>query len=193
LLEVAKDDRLGPLVVISLYVALRPGEVAGLTWSAVNLDAGQLVVHQQRRREPDGTLTMSDPKAKSGRRLTMPPALVDYLRLHKKRQTAERLRSRPGVWDDNDLVVCTRTGALLDPSNCRRAVAVFCKDAGIFQHVTPNDLRRTAATLSAHSGVPLEELRYVMGHKDERMLRDFYVKAPPVVEAGQLQAVLGAV
>lgn len=183
LIDAGANDDEGLLVIIPLFLGLRPGEVAALRWGNVDLEKAELMIDSQRRRNPDGSLVATDPKSDSKRRLTIPPALIEHLR---------RAKIRGRRFKPTDLVVATRDGKFLDPHNVRRTVARLCRNAGIFEHITPNELRHTAATLASHTGVPLEELRYVMGHKDERMLRGVYVKTPNLIEAGQLQSVLGA-
>ena len=194
LLEAAEQTpRVGLLVTLGLWLGLRPGEVAGLTWDAVNLAAGELTVCQMRRREPDGSLTMTDAKSKSDRTLHLPPPVVDALRRHKRAQAAEQLAAK--TWADNDLVICGRTGAPLDPSNVRREVRKMAEAAGIFFGLTPNELRHTAASLLVEAGVPLTTVADMLGHKNVRMLALTYRhKVARVVDtSGAMSAVLAAV
>lgn len=167
----------GLLVTLGLWFGLRPGEVAGLTWANVDTDAGTISVRRMRRRQPgeDGKqiLSLTDaPKAKSFRSLAIPADVLAQLRRHKTTQTRRRLAA--GRWDDRDLVVCTRNGSPIDPSNQRRQVAKMATAAGIFRHLTPNELRHTAATLLIDAGYSLTEVADFLGHKNERMLIETY-------------------
>ena len=169
LLEVAEaTPRYGIMVTLGLWLGMRPGEVAGLTWDAVNLNTAELSVTQMRRRNPDHTLTMAGPKSKSYRTLALPAPLADALRRHKAAQVRE------GLWAHKGLVVCTTHGAPLDPSNARREVRKMAEAAGIFFALTPNELRHTAATLLVEAGVPLVTVADMLGHKDVRMLANHY-------------------
>lgn len=174
LLEVAEETpRTGLLVTLGIWLGLRPGEVAGLTWANVDLDARELKVFQSRKRGPNGELTMSDPKADSFRTLVLSPVVVGALRRHKHRQTIERVRA--SHWEELDLVVCTRTGAPLDPSNCRREVKNMALAAGIKDRkVCPNELRHTAASLLVEQTGDLTKVADQLGHKNERMLIETY-------------------
>ena len=164
LLEAAALDAEGIVVPLGYYLGLRPGEVCGLTWSDIDLDAATLTVAQMRRREPDGSLTFCDPKAKSGRTFThLRPEVLDALRRHKAAQAAA------GLWSHTGLVVSTRTGTPIDPSNHRRALTRIAEAAGIFGGLTPNELRHTFATHFVSHGKSLTELSVAMGHKNERM------------------------
>ena len=51
LLDVAKEDRHFALWVVVVMLGLRRGELAGLRWSAIDLEAGTLRVEQQVQRE----------------------------------------------------------------------------------------------------------------------------------------------
>ena len=194
LLEVAEGTpRVGVLVTLGLWLGLRPGEVAGLTWADVDLDAGELTVRQMRRRNPDGSLTMTGAKAKSERALHLPAPLTDALRRHKAEQAAARLASR-ATWQDNGLVVCARNGTPLDPSNVRREVRKMAEAAGIFFDLTPNELRHTAASLLVDADVPLTTVADMLGHKNVRMLAQHYRHkvARTVDTADAMAAALGA-
>jgi integrase len=164
LLEAAEHDAEGIVVPLGYYLGMRPGEVCGLTWPEIDLDAGTITISQMRRREPDGSLTMCDPKADSTRTFTnVRPEVLDALRRHKAMQAAE------GKWSHTGLVVSTRTGTPIDPSNHRRALTRMAEAAGIFGGLTPNELRHTFATHLVAGGKTLTELAVAMGHKNERM------------------------
>ena len=178
LLEVAAETpNTGLLVTLGLWFGLRPGEVAGLTWANVDTESGVIAVRRMRRREngKDGkqVLTLTNaPKARSFRSLAIPADVLAQLRRHKTAQTTMRLASTE--WHELDLVISTRTGTPLDPSNHRREVANLAKAAGIFRPLTPNELRHTAATLLIDQGYSITEVADFLGHKNERMLIETY-------------------
>ena len=68
------------LVLLALTMGLRPGEVTGLSWDAVDLDEGVLTVRQALKRLPDGTYVLGAPKVDSYRTLRLPSDLVGVLR-----------------------------------------------------------------------------------------------------------------
>lgn len=176
LLEVAHGDRAELLVILGLYLGLRPGEITGLRWCDVDLEAGTLEVAQMRRRNPDGSMTFVDPKAKSGRVIEdLPEAVTDALRRHEVRQRKARMSGK-AAWSSNDLVMTTRTGGPLDASNHRREVARLAKAAGIFMRpaLTPNELRHSAASLWADAGISVPRISHLLGHKDLRMATQNY-------------------
>src|SRR5207244_4971449 len=107
LLSAAEGHRLGGLVTVGVMLGLRPGELCGLRWADVDLDAAVLHVRQARKRQRDANgcevLVFGDPKTrKSARSIDLPRPTGAALRTHSKRQAADRLRA--GVlWTDLDL------------------------------------------------------------------------------------------
>ena len=182
LLEAAAEDRDGIAVVLGYYLGMRPGEVCGLMWADVDLEGATVTISQMRRREPDGSLTFCDPKAKSGRTFThVRPEVMDALRTHKAKQTRRRLASR-GAFSDHGLVLCNRNGTPVDPSNHRRALNRMATAAGIFDGLTPNELRHTFATHAVASGKSFDTVAAQMGHKNARMVLATYNHAGRVVD-----------
>jgi integrase len=102
LINSASDHRLGAWVVVTSTLALRPGEVYGLCWDVVDLDAGTVTVRRTMLR--DGTLKEGTKTGASGvRTRKMPRETVDALRSHRKTQNEERLLMGdrwPSKWAD---------------------------------------------------------------------------------------------
>ena len=179
------------LVLVALTMGLRPGEVTGLTWDAVDLDEGVLTVRQALKRLPDGTYVIGPPKVGSYRLLRLPDDLVALLRSHRLAQRKARLASE--VWEDHGLVFTNALGRPIDSSNLRRLVATYAKRAGV-GHLSPNELRHSAASLLVANGTPLQEVSDLLGHRDIRMLAQTYrhkIRSVVDVTAGQKRMLLG--
>jgi integrase len=171
LLAAAKGDRLEALYVTGLMLGLRPGELLGLPWSAIDLDAGTLRVTQSLKRER-GKLLIGETKTASSRRvLRMPTPVVEALRAHKTCQAAERLAAP--AWFDDGLVFTTTVGTALDPSNLRRGFSKLTADAGL-GHWHPHELRHSAASILSAGGVPLEQIADLLGHSGTRTTAAVY-------------------
>ena len=173
----AEDDPLGPLVVTGLMLGLRPGELCGLRWCDVDLDARAVHVRQSRTSErgADGreVLRFGPPKtAKSRRSLTMPAPVVAALQCQQALQARERLVAGT-AWQDNDLVFANGIGDPFDPSNLRRMFARLTERAGLGPW-HPNELRHSACSLLSAAGVALENVADVLGHDGTRMAARFY-------------------
>jgi integrase len=104
--------------VIALALGLRQGEVLGLRWTDVDLDAGVLRVNRALQKRADGVLTLVEPKtARSRRAVPLPQSVVDTLRTRRSEQDAERARAG-ALWHDSyGLVFTTAVGTPVHPRN----------------------------------------------------------------------------
>jgi len=179
------------LVLLALTMGLRPGEVTGLSWDAMDLDEGILTVRQALKRLPDGTYVLGAPKVDSYRMLRLPTDLVGLLRAHRLTQRKARLSSE--VWEDHGLVFTNGVGRPIDASNLRRTVATYAKKANV-GHLSPNELRHSAASLLVANGTPLQDVSDMLGHRDIRMLAQTYrhkIRSVVDVTTGQERMLLG--
>ena len=197
LLAAVADDRLEALVVVGVAMGLRPGELLGLSWSDVDLDAGVLHVRQALLRERNRPVLGKLKTDRSRRSLGCPPVVVEALRRRQKYQEGEQAaagREWSSVWGPARLVFTTVYGTPIDASNLRRYFHRACADAGIGRW-TPYEMRHSAASLLSADGVPLELISDTLGHDGTRMVREVYRHAvAPTVDAaaGPMQRLLGA-
>jgi integrase len=174
LLNVAAHHRSGAFVTVGVTLGLRPGEIAGLTWEALDLDAARVTVYQALGKS-GGRPILKQTKSGNTRTLAMPPITVDALRDHRKRTIEERLLMGdrwPAEW--SSLVFVTERGNPLDSANTRRLVRKLAAEAGIEGVVTPYDMRHSATTLIAASGLSADRLADMLGHRDTRMVWNHY-------------------
>jgi integrase len=173
LLQAASGDRLEGLIVVGLMLGLRPGELTGMRWSDIDLDALRLSVEVSLKSERTGLRVGETKTPKSRRPLTLPQPVIEALRTQRKRQREDQLKAPGGAWRDTGHVFTTTIGTPLDPSNLRAAFDKITERAGL-GHWTPNELRHSAASLLSAAGVPLEEIADVLGHTSKRMLEQHY-------------------
>jgi len=185
LLDIAQGHRLEAAILVGLTRGLRPGEILGLRWSDLDLDAPAPVMHiRQAIKREHNQLRLGEPKTpKSKRALIIPDVAVAALRSHRRRQNEERLRNGD-VWHDLDLVFCTEIGTLIDPSNFRREFKKLTRIAGLGDW-TPYEMRHSAVSLLAAAGVPIDQLADLAGHRDATTLLSVYRHdISPAVDAG---------
>jgi integrase len=179
LLEALAADRHGPYFTVMLMRGLRPGEVDGLEWDDVDLEAGVMMIHQTMKRANGGrALGLGTPKGKRPRTLALPAPVVEAFRRQRVNQAAERLAAGPGYgcgrpeWER--LVFRSEIGTPHGPTNIRRAFARACARAGIDEKLVPYELRHSAGSLLLAAGVPEHEVIDLLGHRDGRMLARHY-------------------
>lgn len=198
LLEAAKGERLEALVVVGLTAGLRPGELTGLLWADIDLEAAPptLTVSGSMKRQPKAQglgyeVTRGKVKRSSAgqRTLALPAVASESLRAHKVNQAKERLAAGE-LWTDQGLVFASELGTPLDPSNVRRTFTRIGKRAGLDAGF-PYLLRHTAVSLLIDAGAGIEEVADLVGDDPRTLYRNYRHKVRPVAEAAtRMQAVL---
>ncbi|KAA1025577.1 site-specific integrase [Pseudonocardia sp. EV170527-09] len=163
-LRVANTHWLAALWLILLTTGLRRGEVLGLTWSDVDLDAGTLRVRRTVQKL-DGVFVFGEPKsARSRRVLTLPAVCLAALRrqpeINRGRAAGEQRRvdGQPA-----DLVFVSTSGQPIDPRSVNRAFDRLLTKAEV-PHSRVHDLRHTCATLLLAEGASDREVMELLGH-----------------------------
>jgi integrase len=171
LLDQVKADRLEALYVLAVWTGMRQGEVLGLSWSDVDLDAGLLHVRRQLQRL-GGKPRLVQLKSESSRRtLLLPEPVIEALRQHQMRQQKEPWAAH---WDDRwDLVFTGPQGEPLEATAVLRAFQSHLAAAGL-PKVRFHDLRHTAASLLAASGVHAKIAQTILGHSNFSTTMDVY-------------------
>jgi integrase len=159
LLEALSGYSLRDLIALALRTGLRRGELLGLRWEDIELDAGVLHVRRILQRI-DGQLIIKGPKtAKSRRDVYLDPEAVALLR---------DLRAR----NPHEYVFCKPDGSPYNPTYVSRKFKQIARVAGFSMRL--HDLRHTFATLALASGVAMKVLQEMMGHEDLATTADTY-------------------
>jgi len=178
-LATARGDRLEALYVLAIHCGPRRGELLGLRWSDVDLDAGTLRINRQLQRMRDGSgLVFSEPKNKKARRtIRLTKAASEALRRHRKRQAEEKLYGT--LYEDQDLIFATTIGTPLEPSNIdNRSFKPLLVEAGL-RPIRFHDLRHTCATLMLSQGVNPKIAQERLGHSTISQTMDTYSHVLP--------------
>lgn len=129
--------------VIALALGLRQGEVLGLRWTDVDLDAGVLRVNRALQRQSDGALKLVEPRtARSRRAVPLPQSVVDALNVRRAEQDVERDKAG-ALWHDSyALVFTTAVGTPVHPRNDYRSFRLITDRAGL-RRIRVHDLDTT--------------------------------------------------
>lgn len=129
-LRSAAGDRLYPAWVLFLARGPRRGELAGLGWDDVDLDAGTARIVRTRV-SIGGTAADSIPKTEAGRRtLHLDGGLVAVLRRHRAAQLEDRLAAGP-AWSDSGYVFTREDGQPYHPEHFSDRFDRLCHAAGV--------------------------------------------------------------
>lgn len=175
LLEAASGDRLEALYVLAVHTGMRRGELLGLKWDDIDLDASTLRVRRTQTRTDNGkTLALGEPKTKQSRRsIRLTPRAVEALRRHRVRQAEEKLLAG-GVYEDHGYVFAGEIGNLINPSNLRQRSFIPLLERSGLPQITFHDLRHTCASLLFQRNVHPKLVQELLGHARVAITLDTY-------------------
>jgi len=186
LIDASVDDRLRGLWITALGTGCRQGELLGLRWEDVDLDAGRLRVRHSLARI-EGRLVLLEPKTgRSRRTITLPGVVMEALRAHRTRQRMEHLVAG-SRWVDSGHVFATTIGTPMEAAVVTRAFGRALERAGL-PHCRFHDLRHAAATFLLAGGFTLEDVKNLLGHSSIVLTSDTYGH---VLQRRQRQAAMG--
>jgi integrase len=171
-LNTIKGDRLECLFLIAFSLGLRRGELLGLRWQDIDLEARTLRVSLALQRV-SGKLELSEPKTDRSRRaLPLTDGLISALRTHRARQREERLLAGP-KWKENGFVFSSSIGTPLEPRNLIRKFQAILKKANL-GHYRFHDLRHSCATMLIAQGAPARTVMDILGHSQISLTMNTY-------------------
>lgn len=149
---------------------LRRSEVLGLSWSAVDVDAGTVSVVAGRVSVGSRGTEVGDPKsARSRRVLPVPPDVVVALKALRAVQASERLALGAG-YPDADLVAVREDGSPVRPEWYSDEFARLAAAAGV-PTIRLHDARHTAASIMLDAGNSVSATAKWLGHDPAMTLR----------------------
>jgi len=174
LLNAAEGTRLHALYVLAVTTGLRQGELLGLHWVDIDLDAGTLSVRHQLT-EVAGKLELTEPKTAAGRRqVVLPTITVEALAAHRDRL---RAKGRDGVW----VFPGQRGGPMRKSSLRRKSFEPLLKKAGL-SRIRFHDLRHTSPTLLLLQEVHPKIVQERLGHSRIGITLDTYSHVLPTMQ-----------
>ena len=162
-------------LVFMLLTGLRVGEVRGLRWSDIDMDAKTLSVQRQLHPKSLSKERFSLPKYGEARMIHLPDEAVDILRAQKRRQAEQHIAAANWIDDDisTDLVFRQRNGL----PHGEKTIFTSVQRAGAAINVPdlhPHDLRHSYAVAALRSGADVKTVQHNLGHKTAKMTLDTY-------------------
>ena len=160
LLVTEKNNKYAGLFAITLLLALRAGEAAGLSWDKIDWENRTVTISQQLSHEQE---IKHNTKTKVDRCITVPECAFYYF--EKQREFQEHQRANNPNWNNPDNLVFTdEDGNALKRNTISLAFRRIMK-TNSNPNVTLHSLRRTTATFLAEN-VSMMAAQYYLGHVD---------------------------
>ena len=145
---------------LAVKLGLRQSELAGLFRS--DLDGTALTVRRSFYTHGAGN-GWGETKTGEARTIRLPTSVSDTLKRHRAMQAEEKLAAKG--WEDPCLMFPNRRGGV----HRRNSVMVIFRrhlDAAGLPKIRFHDLRHTASEMMLNSGVPINVVSQVLGHRD---------------------------
>lgn len=178
LLKTAKGDRLYPLFLAAVYTGLRQGELLGLRWADIDLEAGVALIRQTL--EKGGVRPVfGTPKSRRPRVIPLQDVVVQVLREWKVQQEIERAFHGTD-YEDYDLVFSQPNGRPLNPHSLTRwHFKRLLEKAGLPTDIRFHDLRHTFVSRALQAGANPRAVSEIVGHHDPGFTLRRYAHALP--------------
>jgi integrase len=176
-----EGERFYAALVLAAHTGLRRGEVLGLRWDDVDLEAPRLSVRQALL-SVAYEVRVSDLKTDNGRRtVDLDARTVAVLRSWRREQLEERLAIGPG-YRESGLVFTRPEGAAIHPDLFSKTFDRLVARSGL-PVIRLHDLRHTHATLLLRASVPVKVVSERLGHANAAFTMNTYQHVLPGMQA----------
>jgi integrase len=188
------DHPLHSIAAFALGTGLRRGEICGLAWGALDLDAATVRVERSMEETAAG-LRLKPPKTRHGRRaISLPSGVVETMRTHRRRQAEQRLLlglGRPGA---EDFVFTLPDGSPYAPDKLSRDWGNVVRDRKL-PRVMFHALRHSHASALIAAGLDVVTVSRRLGHGSPAITLTVYAHkfaSKDTAAAEAIDAVMGA-
>jgi integrase len=152
-------------IVFNLYCGLRVGELVAIKLKDINLDEFYMSIEREethiRTRHRDNSISYEwkieeHTKTYTNRYVPLIPKAINIL---------EFIMSKNGEYSTTDRYLFTKEGSHLNTNQISVALGHACRQAGVSQKST-HKIRKTFASKLNAGGVPIDEIRVLLGHTD---------------------------
>ena len=174
--KAAKETRYGNVPIFLLLTGIRIGELRGLKWEDVDLEAGTIHVCRQIGRL-NGQYYEAPPKRGEERTIVLPAEAVRILNAQRITQAEDKLRAG-AEWSEEEIA----QGRVFRQTNGRphtqESLSPTFKaiSQAMGAHITPHTLRHSSAVAALRSGTDPKTVQHNLGHRSAAMTLDVYAR-----------------
>lgn len=172
LLKAAEATRWRSFIVLALATGARRGELCGLSWADIDLDATRLCIRHSLS-QTKGCVELKDTKTHRERKVGLSSWALDALRRQRVMLAEDRLRAPVGLYGDSDAVFANELGEHVTPMAATKAFRRIAKAAGISTRRL-HDTRHTAASHLIGDGTDIRTVAGVLGHESPNITLSIY-------------------
>jgi integrase len=168
-----RDTVIYPQIVVLLSTGARRGELMGLQWADIDLEAGKLRIERSIEKTKAG-LRIKQPKTQHGRRtISLPASAIELLKAHRKAQLELRVQLGIGKLPSDAFVFGTVDGKPRDPDRITQDWKRFTAARGL-PRVTLHALRHSHASALIASGADPVTVSRRLGHGSPAITMSVY-------------------
>lgn len=181
-LQLVDDHSLRALWHLTIGTGARRGELLGLRWDDVDLEAQTITIRRALTNE-GGVARLLGTKTSGVRTLSVTDSVIEALQRRREQQDAARV-AIGAAFDDADrwgLVFTDETGAPVPPMEVTVEFRRLVRELDV-PVIRLHDLRHTHATLLLQRGVPIKVVSERLGHSTIAMTMDTYAHTMPAMD-----------
>lgn len=178
-------------ILILINTGIRRGELFGLKWDKIDLQAGTIEISNNLLRSRETHELYEDtPKTKTSNRIIrITPELVSFLKQYKAWRAEERLRLGE-YYQEKGFLLARDTGDPMNPDSLTNYCNKLSKRLGF--HIHPHLFRHTQASILIAAGVPVTSVSKRLGHAQISTTMNVYAHALKNADEKNIE-VLGSV
>ena len=160
------------LLLTSLLLGLRRGEVVGLMWSDIDFKNNCLTVNRSAYKIKGQPQSVKKPKSRNSvRTVYFPEIYAEALREWMDEQDCDR-RSAGRRWKEQGFIFTNEVGNMINIYLLSELCSKFEEKCGL-RHLKLHGLRHTCGSLMLKNGVDIETVKSVFGHESIRTTQQY--------------------
>ena len=174
------------LLMTSLLMGLRRGEVVALKWEDIDFKNRTLSVNKSAYKETGKAQALKDPKSENGFRTVYFSEAYETALLEWQSEQNEQKKKAGIKWKEQGFIFTNEVGDMISLYAPTNICSQYEERCGL-RHLKLHGLRHTCGSLLANHGVDLETVKAVLGHES---IRTTELYLTPYDESKQKAAVL---